>query len=368
MMLIKLKNHITRFGSMRKIVQMIFLITVIVIGYRFYSFTAMLQAGVIPDLDRPPGVEAFLPISALISLKYFFQTGIINDIHPSGLMIFLFIIVLSLLIKKSFCSYVCPIGFLSEILIKIHLKIFKNGLRVNKFIDYPFRLIKYGLLMFFGHAIFIQMSGDAIKGFLYSPYNKIADIKMLLFFSDISLTAAIIIALLMVFSIFIRNFWCRYLCPYGALLGFLSFLSPFKVRRDKDTCLECGKCDQVCPSSIHISMTVNITSDECFACGKCIDICPADKTLSLSLPGKKIILKPVIICIIVIFIFSGGDLLARFTGNWQNAISKKDYMNNMLENRLININNVKNIEKFNENLDRRRKRLLQYIIREQLKN
>ncbi|MCK5680219.1 4Fe-4S binding protein [bacterium] len=346
-----------KFCCTRNFSQIIFLITIIVIGYKFYSFTAQLETGIIPDIDRPPGVEGFLPISALISLKYFFQTGIVNDIHPSGLLIFLFILALSLLIKKSFCSYVCPIGFLSEILVKIHLQLFKRGLRVNHFIDYPLRLIKYGLLIFFIYTIFFKMSHFVIKQFLFSSYNKLADIKMLLFFSDITLTATIIILSLIVLSISIRNFWCRYLCPYGALLGLLSFWSPFKIRRQEKTCVSCGKCDRVCPSSINVSQTVNVISDECFACGKCVDVCPERGTLALALPGNKFRLKPVAVGIVAIFIFSGGSFLARQSGNWQNKISKTDYLNYMVENRLIDIHRIHDLNIFIGHLDQRRKRV-----------
>jgi len=87
-MIKKWNFNTTKFGCTRNFIQVIFLITVIVIGYKFYNFTAQLEIGVIPEIDRPPGVEGFLPISALISLKYFFQTRIINDVHPSGLLIF----------------------------------------------------------------------------------------------------------------------------------------------------------------------------------------------------------------------------------------------------------------------------------------
>lgn len=347
-----------KFGFTRSFIQLIFLITVIVIGYRFYSFTLQLESGIIPDIDRPPGVEGFLPISALISLKYFFQTWTINDVHPSGLLIFLFISLLSLLIKKSFCSYICPIGFLSEQLVKIHLKLFKRGLRVNRFIDYPLRLIKYGLLIFFIYTIFFKMNEFSIKQFLYSSYNKLADIKMLMFFSDITMTAMIIIISLIVLSIFIRNFWCRFLCPYGAFLGLLSFLSPFKIRRDEIVCISCGICDKVCPSSINISKTKNIISDECFACGKCVDSCPEKGALSLSLPGNRLSLKPVTVCIVAVFIFSGGSFLARKSGNWQNNISKTDYLNYMVENELINTHKIHDLKKLIGHLDKRRQRML----------
>jgi len=357
-MIKKLDFNVATFASTRRVVQIIFLVTIILIGYKFHSFTTQLATGIIPDIDRPPGVEGFLPISALISLKYFFQSGIINDVHPSGLLIFLFISALSFLIKKSFCSYVCPIGFLSEMLSKIHFKIFKKGLRVNKFIDYPLRLIKYGLLIFFIYTIFFKMGEFAIKQFLYSSYNIIADIKMLTFFTDLSMRTAIIFSSLIILSVLIRNFWCRYLCPYGALLGFLSFFSPFKIRRNEDTCVSCGKCDKVCPSSINVSKALNIISDECFACGKCIDVCPEKGTLFLSLPRKVFKLKPVTVSLIAVFIFSGGFFLAQHTGNWQNNISKKEYMNHMVENGLIDIHKIQNLNTFIAHLDKPRKRML----------
>jgi len=231
-------------------------------------------------------------------------------------------------------------------------------LRVNKFIDYPLRLIKYGLLIFFIYSIFFKMNKFVIKQFLYSSYNILADIKMLIFFSDITMTATITIFSLIILSVFIRNFWCRYLCPYGAFLGLLSFLSPFKVRRNEKVCTSCGRCDTVCPSSIKVSKTRNVLSDECFACGKCVDTCPEKGALDLSSPSKKFSLKPVMACFVVVFIFSGGAFLARKTGNWQNGISKTDYLNYMVENDLINIPKIQDLNKFIGHLDNRRKRIL----------
>jgi len=107
----------------------------------------------------------------------------------------------------------------------------------------------------------------------------------------------------------------------------------------------------------HAKNATRFISDECFACGKCIDACPSKGTLSLSLPGKKFRLKPVIVSIVAVFIFLGGSFLARHTGNWQNNISKKDYLNYMVENGLINIHKIQDLDKFIEHLDKRRKRM-----------
>jgi polyferredoxin len=78
----------------------------------------------------------------------------------------------------------------------------------------------------------------------------VADIKMLHFFTNISALAFGVLVALSVFSIFVRNFWCRYLCPYGALLGGLSFVSIFKIHRNEDTCTRCHQCTRSCPVDI----------------------------------------------------------------------------------------------------------------------
>ena len=54
---------------------------------------------------------------------------------------------------------------------------------------------------------------------------------------------------MVVASVFVQNFWCRYLCPYGALLGLTSLLSPLRIRREPAACIDCAKCAKACPSS-----------------------------------------------------------------------------------------------------------------------
>jgi len=348
----------TNYGRVRLLCQILFFITTLIIGYRFYQFAAVLEQGMIPDVQRPPGVEAFLPISALVSLKYFALTHVVNEIHPSGLLIFLFVMLTSLLVKKSFCSWVCPIGFLSEILSQVHYRFFKKGLQLNLLADYFLRSLKYLLLAFFLFTILYTMNHIALEKFVFSSYNIVADIKMLKFFTDISLTALVSILVIGILSLIIRYFWCRYLCPYGALLGVSGFLSPFKVRRDSGTCTNCKKCDKACPSFIVISKKNTIVSDECFACGKCVDACPEADTLFISLPGKKFKLPPWAIAGMVVFVFLGGSLLARGAGLWHNQVSNQSYLMAMLENNLIDIHRVEDMDIFISNLDNRSKRLL----------
>ena len=310
----------------RKFIQYLFLATVVLIGIKFTMFVSQLENGMVPTVTRPPGIEAFLPISSLISLKYWLVTGIINPVHPSGLIIFLMSLATAVFLKRGFCSWVCPFGLLTEYLNRLHRMIFRKKIKVPGLIDYPLRSLKYLLLAFFLWAIVVKMNAAALDYFIYSPYNMVADIKMLYFFTDITPLAFWVLVALVVLSILIRNFWCRYLCPYGALLGVVSFLSIIKVHRNEAICTNCQKCTGTCPVDIKVHKTTSVISDECHACLKCVAVCPEKDTLYISATRGNGIVKPLTYVVIICMLFVGGSLVGRLTGNWQTAISKHEYI------------------------------------------
>ena len=115
----------------RFIIQSAFVVLCIWIGVEFFLFTRYLQTnGAVEYFHRPPGVDGFLPISSLMSFYLFLTTGEIHPAHPAGLFIFLAIVLVSLIFGKSFCSWLCPIGYISELVgdfgEKLLKKIFKK--------------------------------------------------------------------------------------------------------------------------------------------------------------------------------------------------------------------------------------------------
>ena len=215
----KLKNKIIKndekpIQKIRFIVQILSVLLSIWIGIEFILFVEFLESGgKTIYVERPPGVEGYLPISSLMSLRYFLATGEIHWAHPAGMFIFLAIVMMSLVIGKSFCSWFCPIGFLSENLGVFGEKVFKRKIQMPKLIDIPLRSLKYLLLGFFVYVIFFVMDILALKQFLDGPYNQVADIKMYYFFARISKFSLTVIIILAFLSVIFRNFWCRYLCP-----------------------------------------------------------------------------------------------------------------------------------------------------------
>lgn len=310
---------------LRSAVQYTFVLLCAWIGIEFYLFMKWGQsAGIESFHQRPPGVEGFLPISALISLYYWLQTGIVNDIHPSGLFILFAIIGVSVFFKKAFCSWLCPVGTLSESLWMLGAKMFGRNISLPRWLDYPLRSLKYLLMLFFVVSIGM-MDIPTLKDFIYSPYNKVADIKMYLFFAHLSSFALSTLVVLAVLSVLIKNFWCRYLCPYGALLGFFSFLSPLKITRNASTCIDCELCTKACPSSINVHTAKRVWSDECMSCYACVEVCPVKDTLAMRANKKSQAVPSWVFGILLLGAFIAITGLAMLTGRWQNGISKEEY-------------------------------------------
>ncbi len=309
----------------RHLVQAGFLLTVLWIGWEFVRWVHGLEAGVAVGA-RPPGVEGFLPIAALLSLRHLVTTGQIHPVHPAGLTILVLVLGLGFLAKKAFCSWVCPIGTLSEMLAALPQRLFRRTPGLPRLLDLPLRSLKYLLLAFFVYAVFFQMGPAAVADFLDSPYNRVADVKMLYFFERLSPFALKALLGLVVLSVVVPYFWCRYLCPYGALLGALSLLSPLKVTRHAPSCIDCNLCTKACPSRLPVARLARVSSDECFGCLSCVAACPVPRALRVETPAPwRRAVRPAAFAALVVSVFVGGTLLARTTGHWKNPITDEEY-------------------------------------------
>ena len=324
-----------RSQRIRQIVQWLFVALNAWIGLQFFSWVRYFEHGetgmVVP---RPAGVEGWLPIAGLMNAKYLFLTGRVPAIHPAAMYLFLGFFLMSLLMKKAFCSWLCPIGTVSEYLWKMGRFILGRNFRPPRWLDLALRGLKYLLLSLFV-VVIGSMSAEMLEGFMKTPYGLIADVKMLNFFLHVGFTAAIVMALLVVLSMLIQNFWCRYLCPYGALLGLASLLSPVKIRRDAEACIDCGKCACACPAHLPVDRLVQIRSVECSACLACVASCPAEDALQFALPPRRAaeagqrwyrrVVRPLALAGILAYIFFGVVLWARVTNHWETRIPPAVY-------------------------------------------
>ncbi|MDE7158941.1 MAG: 4Fe-4S binding protein, partial [Clostridiales bacterium] len=202
------------------------------------------------------------------------------------------ILLFGLILGRTICGFLCPVGLGQELLYKIKTP----KLKKSKFTRI-FSYLKYLILIALVVAVPLMYAvgsvpvpgfckyicpagtfGGAI-GLLIHPEN--ADkFSMLgpLFTWKFAVLIVVIVA-----SVFIYRFFCRFFCPLGALYGFFNKIALLGVKLDKNKCTDCGLC------IAHCKMDVKRVGDhECINCGECIDVCPAK---ALSWKGSKLFVR-----------------------------------------------------------------------------
>ena len=318
----------------RRLVQAVALGWVVAVGVQFAAWAFARMAGRTPWTSRPPGVEGFLPISALMSLRLWLAGEGVHPVHPAGLAILLGVVAMSALLAKSFCSHLCPVGTVSEALGRTGARILGRSWTPPRWLDVPLRSLKYLLLAFFLWATWLALDLPGVRAFLDGPYNRVADTKMLLFFAHPSRLTGAVLGVLVVGSLLVRDLWCRYLCPYGALLGVVGRLAPLRVTRDAARCTGCQACTQACPARLAVHTMIRVGSLECSSCQDCVAACPVEGCLAVRPPRRAapgVWLRPVVAVSLAVAMWLGVTLAFRIAGHWRGMVSEDEYAQRLRE-------------------------------------
>ncbi len=318
----------------RRLSQVAWLVIAAAIGVQFALWALPQTAGRAPDAARPPGVEGFLPISALMSLRLWLAGDGVHPVHPAGLAILVGVLAMSGLLAKSFCSHICPVGTVSEALGRLGARLLGRTWAPPRWLDVPLRSLKYVLLALFLWVTWVALDLPGVRAFLDSPYNRVADTKMLLFFARPSRLTVAVLGVLAVGSMLVRDLWCRYLCPYGALLGVIGRLAPFKVTRDPATCTDCGKCTKVCPARLRVHAMTRVASVECTSCQDCVAACPVKECLAVRPPRvspDRWRLRPALAVALTVVVYLGVVAAFRLSGHWRGAVTGAEYARRLPE-------------------------------------
>ena len=258
----------------------------------------------------------------------------------------------ALVVGKLFCSYVCPIGSIGEWLGKLGAK-FKVRMEMPGLLDRPLRALKYVLFFL---TVYFTMTSSELFCKKFDPYFATANLfgnrDSVLYFALPAL------AIVVLGSIFFRLFWCRYLCPLGAVsniflnvigagtviiafviakmagatlgyvwlvggltvsglvmeLGFMrSFFTPIpRITRNTTTCTDCGSCDRHCPQGIAVSKFVKVTHIDCTLCADCVYSCPGGTTLTIQ-KRKSLVYLPPLAVLALVALSLGASTMLDFT-------------------------------------------------------
>lgn len=313
--------------QIRLAVQVGFSAIAVWVGVQFYLWVRFYETlGATAKVSRPPGVEAWLPIAALMNTKDFLLTGRVPELHPAGMFMLIAFLGISFLYRKAFCSWICPIGTLSEWLWQLGDAVFGRTFALPRWLDIPLRSLKYILFGLFAYVV-VTMPVPEIRAFLASPYGLVADVKMLNFFRLMGQTSAIVVGILLILSVFVKNFWCRFLCPYGAMTGLVALVSPTRIRRNPDACIDCAKCAHACPAGLPVDTALSIRSAECNACMSCVSVCPAADALDLTigLKTQNAAVPPWALAAGIVILFAGIVFYAQLAGHWHTRLPDEVY-------------------------------------------
>ncbi len=227
-----------------------------------------------------PGAIAACPLGSL-------QNALSNSDTRLPAYIFGIIILFGLILGRTICGWLCPVGLGQELLYKIKTPKLKKSkvTRVLSYLKYVVLLVLVVLvpLLFAipGFCEFICPAGtlEGGVGLLGNPENEnLLSILGPLFSWKFTMLVLIIVA-----SIFIYRSFCRFLCPLGAIYGFFSKIALLGIKLDQNKCTDCGLCISACKMDIK-----KVGDHECIQCGECIAVCPAK---AISWKGEKLFVR-----------------------------------------------------------------------------
>lgn len=279
--------------------------------------------------EEPANPEAHCPVGGLQALLTYIVKGslpcsmttmqiVMGIVLAAGVVFF----------SKLFCGYICPLGTVQDLLTKLRESIGIKGLEVvnNNVVDKILRVVKYILLFW---VFYMTATTSELFCKNLDPYYAVATG----FKGEITLWMSIItVAAVLLLGFFAKNFWCKYLCPLGAISNSLKFwvwvvvlfalwwllellgagipwwvllaafcltgylleifcgkpaLQVLHVMKDNPACVHCNHCNKACPFSIDVNRAKGgaMRHVDCTLCGECVAACPT-QALSIGVCAK----------------------------------------------------------------------------------
>lgn len=245
-------------------------------------------------------VHAICPFGGVVTLYQLFTEGsYIQKIHESAVVLMGIAFFLAVLFGPVICGWICPLGSIQEWVGKIGKRLFKR--RYNHFIPEKIdSLLRYTRYIVLALVVYVTATTGLLMFANVDPYYALYHFWT----GETAFAAMAILIITLVASLFVERPWCKYACPYGALLGLFNKIRIFKIRRVKNTCTNCKACDHRCPMNIKVSEVEIVNDHQCISCLECTSelSCPVPNTVGMAkLNSKKIAVFTVGILLIGIF-------------------------------------------------------------------
>lgn len=213
-------------------------------------------------------VESYCPVGGLESILFFLKNhAFLCATSGINLILFLAILIGTIVAGRAFCSWVCPIGTIMEILRKLGVDanllnrtFWKKSTKIIGYLRYPLLAVILYYTLQITDLIFRT----------YCPYYIVISGQE----HELAWWAKWLMLVLGGIAIVIPFFWCKVICPFGAFLGIVRLVSPIAPAIKTSNCVSCGKCDEACPQQIPIMASKRVWSTDCTQCLICTESCP----------------------------------------------------------------------------------------------
>lgn len=215
--------------------------------------------------------ERWCPFGGVEAIhRYATEGNLTCSLGVSNFYILGAVLLMTVLLRRVFCGYVCPVGTISEWMSAGARRLGIRPLRVPAWFDRGLSLLKYpalGVILYFtwraGELLF--RSCDPCYA-LISRHGK-----------DITIWAYVVSGAILLASLLVVVPFCRWLCPLAAVLTPFSRFSPTRVTRDPGACTDCGLCSRACPMDIRVDRVQSVNAARCTMCLDCVSACPHQK-------------------------------------------------------------------------------------------
>jgi len=265
----------------RRVVQWFFFLLIALIAV---NHTLAESGAGIPILSSA-SLHAVCPFGGVETLYTFAAGGLlVKKIHDSSLVLAGIVLLLSILFGPVFCGWVCPLGTVQEWVGKLGKKLFKR--RYNHFVparlDNVLRYVRYGILIW---VLYVTATSGTLIFEAYDPYFALFNFWS----TEVAWSAIAILGITLLLSVFVERPWCKYACPYGAVLGITNLFRVFSIKRSETTCKADGACSIMCPMNIPVDAKKVVRDHQCISCLECTSeaICPVAKTVLFTSGGVK---------------------------------------------------------------------------------
>lgn len=311
-----------------------------IIQWSVLAFILFLLIRQFLDKSYVADFEAYCPFGGLQAFgSYLLNQALSCTMTTSQIVMGILLFVAILVFSKLFCSYICPVGTFTEWLSKLGKKL-KIRITLTGWVDLALRFLKYALLFI---TFYFTLQSNELFCKKYDPYYALVtgfSVDVVVWYAVIALV------LLFLGSVVIRMFWCKYICPLGALSnifkfslffagvlviwlvllrfgleisyvwplaivcsgGFLieiirlksSLFPAMKIVRNEASCTSCNKCTRICHQAIDVANLKVVRHVDCNLCGDCVQVCPEKNTLQINRSNRLKWISPIATVVLVV--------------------------------------------------------------------